>query len=205
VERARASGEEWFVEGDSEVVRASLEDAERFETIFDRYHILIWGYLARLGGRAHADELAAEVFLVAFRKRATFDPARGDVRGWLYGIASNISRTRLRSEARRRRAFAKAAGERVDSVSPVEATTDALAQRTRLRLVLEALGRLSSRDREVIVLFAWEELSYEQIADALGIEVGTVRSRLSRARTRLRELVALVGEENDELVENDHG
>lgn len=195
------SGEEEVVhrDDDAEAMRASLECPQAFELIFDRHHGVIWAYLARLGGRDRADELAGEVFLVAFARRASYDPTRGSVRSWLYGIASNLLRTRFRSDARAARAFRQAAARHRPVVVSIDGVEEVLAGRQRFDVVVAALGRLPAGDREIIVLFAWERLSYDEIATALGIEVGTVRSRLSRARGRLRELVAASGELTDEV------
>lgn len=179
---------------DAEVVRASLGDPERFGELFDRHHRAIWAYLARRAGAGRADELAGDVFVTAFGIRATYDPTRGTPRAWLYGIASNLLRTRLRSDARAARAFERAWRAQVVVASPFEEVDDAAAARLRLDRAVEALAGMAPLDREVVTLFAWERLSYEEIAAALGIAVGTVRSRLARARTRLAELVADRGE-----------
>ncbi len=80
-------------------MRASVTDPAAFEVLFDRYHARIWALLARSGGRDHADDLAGEVFVVGFRRRGDYDPARGSVRAWSYGIASNVSRTQAPADA----------------------------------------------------------------------------------------------------------
>jgi RNA polymerase sigma factor (sigma-70 family) len=183
--------------GHAGVVRASIEHPQLFEAVFEAHHGTIWRYIARSAGREHADELASEVFLVAFAGRDKYDPERGSVAAWLYGIAANLLRTRLRREARRARAFRRAAQQQLELVSPIAALEDRMHTVENLAAVLDELARLSSRDREIIVMFAWERLSYEDIAAALGIEIGTVRSRLSRARAHLRELVNTTGEIDD--------
>ncbi|MGH9184866.1 MAG: RNA polymerase sigma factor [Acidimicrobiales bacterium] len=187
--------------GDAEVVRASVARPQLFEAVFVRHHRRIWAYLARIGGRGSADDLAGEVFLAAFAERDRYDPERGSVVSWLYGIASNLQRTRFRSEARASRAFARAAAERVQAQAAVDEVEDAFMTRDTLDRVLNAMARLSISDREVIVLFVWERLSYEAMAAALGVEVGTVRSRLARARRRLRELAGLNGELTHERID----
>jgi RNA polymerase sigma factor (sigma-70 family) len=184
---------------DSEILRASLEDPEQFEAIFDRHHGVIWRYLARLGGRDRADDLAGEVFVVAFAIRDRYEPGRGSVRAWLYGIASNVVRTRLRSDGRQARAVRRLAWSDGTGVAATEAIDDRLVHEARLAAVLSAFPRLSTMDREVIALFVFEELSYQEISAALGVEVGTVRSRLARARAHLRELAGLSGEVSDDL------
>jgi RNA polymerase sigma-70 factor (ECF subfamily) len=166
------------------------DDLERFEDVFTEHHTAIWRYLARLGGRERADDLAGEVFLVAFRRRATYDPTRGPLSAWLYGIATNVYRNHVRSEWRRARAFTRAAANELVTTSPIDDIIDRRTRVEHLHAVARALARLSSQDREILVLFAWEGLSYEQIADALNMELGTVRSRLSRTRQRLRAHLA---------------
>jgi RNA polymerase sigma factor (sigma-70 family) len=183
---------------DADIVVASLGDPNLFEAIFDRHHQRIWSYLARLGGRECADELAGDVFAAAFAGRAGFDPARGSVQAWLYGIASNRFRGRGRTQARALRAMSRLAAQQAPPESPTDDALDAMARADTYERVRSAIDRLSAPDREVIVLFAWEGQSYEAIAAVLGVEIGTVRSRLSRARGRLRELAGLTGETSGE-------
>ena len=90
------------VDVDAAAVRASVEHPECFSVVFERHHRVVWTYLARLAGPDVADEIAGDVFVTAFERRARFDPARGEVRSWLYGIASNKLRTRFRSDRRAR-------------------------------------------------------------------------------------------------------
>jgi len=170
-----------------------MAEPEQFSVIFERHHRVIWTYLARLAGPDTADDVAGEVFTVAFGQRERFDPDRGAVRSWLYGIATNILHTRLRSEARARRAFARAAAA-PPAIDDMTAVDEASATADEARRVQAALGRLSRDDRELIVLRAWEQLSYADIAETLGVPIGTVRSRLSRARGRLGELLDTDGE-----------
>jgi RNA polymerase sigma-70 factor (ECF subfamily) len=180
---------------DAIVLRASLSDAARFEDIFDRHHDRIWRYLARLGGPTCADDLASEVFLVAFRRRTTFDPDRGSVSSWLYGIATNLARTRARSRARGDRAVARLQAQRTSGRS----LEDDVAASDAARRAIDALDQLSAEHREVLVLAVWEELEYAAIAEVLGVEIGTVRSRLHRARAHLRELLEATGEVNGDV------
>lgn len=177
-------------DADAELVRASLDDPQRFAEVFARHHLAVWRYLARLGGRESADDLAGDVFVAAFAQRTRFDHRRGTVRAWLYGIATNLFRTNARSNARRRTAFGRTAAERTDAVSPIEAVEGALAGSQELERVRGMIGLLSEAHREVLVLVAWEGLSYEEVAVVLNVEVGTVRSRLARARGELRGLTA---------------
>ena len=145
-----------------------------FETLFEDQFDAIYGYLARRVGPDIARDLAAETFTRAYAARKRFDAERGEPRAWLFGIANNLLRHHYRDEERRLRAFARV------ELPARDATPEEPA-------VAEALSVLSREERDVLLLFAWADLSYEQIADALRTPIGTVRSRLNRARTRMRE------------------
>lgn len=178
---------------DGDLMRASLADPQCFGELFARHHVAIWRYLARIGGRDSADDLAGDVFVAAFAQRMRFDHSRGTVRAWLYGIATNLHRTHARSSARRRTAVDRSAAERHEVESPTEAVEGALAGIQELERVRRLIALLSDAHREVLVLVAWEGLSYEEVALVLEVEIGTVRSRLARARTELRALTAQPG------------
>lgn len=178
----------------SEAVLASIDHAHRFEVVFDQYHRTIYEYLARSVGPDRADEYAGDVFVAAFDARVRYDPALGSVRGWLFGIAANIRRNRARSDSRSRRAWDRVGAERDADDGGFEVVEESLDYGKELAWVAEFLRELPEIDREVLVLYAWGELTYPEIAQALGVEVGTVRSRLARARGRLRELIAARGQ-----------
>ena len=178
----------------SDAVVASVEHPHRFEAVFEQYHRTIHQYLARAVGRDHADEHAGDVFVAAFAARARYDPALGSVRGWLFGIATNVRRTRARSHARGRRAWSRVDTDRDAHEGGFEIVEEGLDYGRRLAWVTAFMQELSETDRDVLVLYAWQQLSYPEIAQALGVEIGTVRSRLARARGRLRELLAANGE-----------
>ncbi len=182
---------------DAAVIARSRDRPAEFAAIFDRHGATLHRYLARrLGGsdRAAADDLLAETFLAAFGKRATFDTARSSARPWLYGIAANLLADHRRKEARRLQLVAPAEPDVGCHADLVADRVSAQAHRARLQ---DALDSLETRDREVVLLIAWEELSYAEVAEALDIPVGTVRSRLNRARTKLR--VALGGSDPSAL------
>jgi RNA polymerase sigma factor (sigma-70 family) len=170
---------------DAELITASLTDPERFAGVFDRHYAPIAGFLRRRLERTLADELAAETFLRAFDGRGGYDVSHPDARPWLFGIASRVLARHRRSEVRRLRAFARAGRLVVDErgLEDVDARLDAAAASP---VLAAALAELSATDREVLLLFAWAELSYDEIALALDIPVGTVKSRLHRARDVLR-------------------
>jgi RNA polymerase sigma-70 factor (ECF subfamily) len=170
---------------DGEVIAQSLTDVDVFEVIFDRHFDAIHRYVARRAGAHAGDTVASDTFCVAFDRRDRFDVHRADARPWLFGIATNLLRRHWRSEGRRRRAETRLHGERVTTPQPTEPhdRIDAALLDDRLRA---ALDQLRGGDRDVLLLFAWGGLSYAEIADALGILVGTVQSRLNRSRRRIR-------------------
>ncbi|MDO3701606.1 RNA polymerase sigma factor [Micromonospora sp. C28SCA-DRY-2] len=171
---------------DAVIIERSVRDPEAFSAIFDRHAPYIHRYLARRLGVPAADDLVAETFLAAFRGRDRFDTTHPDARPWLYGIATRIVGQHRRNEEREyrlRQAYVPATSE-ASHANRVAAVVTAQSLR---RPLLEALARLSDGDRDVLLLIAWEELRYEEVATALSIPVGTVRSRLNRARRLLRE------------------
>jgi RNA polymerase sigma-70 factor (ECF subfamily) len=179
----------------SDAVIASVEHPHRFEAVFDAYHGVVHEYLARAFGPDRADEYAGDVFVAAFTARVRYDPDLGSVRAWLLGIAVNIKRTRARSDRRGRRAWGRVGRERGGHEDlGYEFAADRVDYGRQLAWVADFLRELPDTDRDMLVLYAWAELTYTEISEALGIEVGTVRSRLSRARARLRELIAASGE-----------
>ena len=156
-----------------------------FEALFENHYDEISGYLGRrLHNRAIANDIAAQTFLEAVDRRATYDPDRGTPRGWLFGIAINLLHRQHRSEARRLKAYARAPTREIeDDYRDVDARIDAEAARAS---IWGAVASLSQADREVLLLLAWADLSYAEIAEAVGVPIGTVRSRLWRARSQIR-------------------
>ncbi|MER6406122.1 sigma-70 family RNA polymerase sigma factor [Streptomyces viridosporus] len=171
--------------GDAELIAASLEEPERFAALFDRHAPAIHQYVARRLGRDAADDVTAETFLTAFRIRARFDPARAGVRPWLYGIAAKQIGRHRREEVRALKLLARTGHDPVAD-SWTDSADDRLAAEAAARPLAGALAQLSAGDRHVLLLFAWADLGYREIAEALDIPVGTVRSRLNRARRKLR-------------------
>lgn len=163
---------------DAEDLAASLSEPQRFAAVFERHAAGVHRYISYRLGAELADDLTAETFLLAFRGRANFDPARGAVTAWLFGIATNLVRHHRRDEWRRSRiSRAAALAPRVD-----DDLAEGVTRREELRA---AVARLDRGSRDVVLLVAGAGLSYEEAAAALSIPVGTVRSRLSRARSRL--------------------
>lgn len=167
--------------------RAQAGDADAFAALFERHAKAIYNYCFRnVGDWSTAEDLLSIVFLEAWRKRTAEVPA-ANLLPWLYGIATNVIRNRRRSERR----FA-AALRRLPRPQPepdlAQAADKRIDDESQMRQALALLRQLPRREQEVFALCAWIELSYEEAALALGIPIGTVRSRLSRARARLREL-----------------
>lgn len=126
----------------------------------------------------------AETFLIAFERRHTFDPSVENVLPWLLGIATNLLRRHHRAEARTLRAYVRSVSRHEESWSA--AVDDRMDLDVATGLVAAALSSLSAIDRDTILLFTWGELTYDEIAHAMDVPIGTVRSRLNRARTTLR-------------------
>jgi RNA polymerase sigma-70 factor (ECF subfamily) len=183
--RIGGSGQEWDVGHDGEVIRTSITTPDAFAGIFEAHYRTIDAYcVRRLGADGH--DVSAATFTEAFRVRSRFDVDRADARPWLYGIASNLLRHHRRRERNRWRAYARS-----EAVGPSTFDADARVDADRLAAPLgAALRSIPPRDRDALLLFAWADLSYEQIGESLGIPVGTVRSRISRARSRLRAALA---------------
>jgi RNA polymerase sigma factor (sigma-70 family) len=183
---------------DAEVLAQSSEDPTRFAVIFERHFVTIHRYIARRIGPDDADDLAGDVFRIAFQRRDTFDRQWASARPWLYGIATNLVRAQRRSEQRRLRAFERAteAARVRTSDDEFERTAEQLDAEVTAGRVGSAVAQLTPCDRDALILFATEDLSYREVAVALAIPVGTVRSRISRARFRLRELLGVAGQQH---------
>ena len=166
---------------------AGAGDANAFGTLYERHARAIYNYLFRRSGDwSQAEDLTSVVFLEAYRRRDAVIP-EGKLLPWLYGIATNVLRNRNRALARHRAALL-----RMPPPEPVADFSDdavvRLAAEQEMRVILELVREFRDEEQEALALCVWSELSYEEAAFAVGVPVGTIRSRLSRARTRLREL-----------------
>ncbi|WP_243725615.1 RNA polymerase sigma factor [Actinomadura rubrisoli] len=177
---------------DAAVLAASVRDGDRFTAVYDRHFDGVYRYVAgRLGPQA-ADDVVAETFLAAFRRRATFDAARGSVRPWLFGIATKLVAEHRRAEARRYRALTAVGAEPAEGGYEDRVLTSVTAEGMQPRLA-KALGALARKDRDVVLLVALGQLSHQEVAQALAIPYGTVGSRLNRARRKLRASLGTEG------------
>jgi RNA polymerase sigma factor (sigma-70 family) len=181
---------------DAELLALASQEPEVFGVVFDRHFATVHRYLERRIGRDGADELSGEVFRIAFEQRKRFRPVHESALPWLYGLATNLALKRWRGEMRYARAVARLGTfSQNGHADETEASDDRVTAGIARAQLLEALATLPARDRDVVVLVAWEELTYEEVAAALDIPLGTVRSRLNRARRALRELLPEIGNE----------
>jgi RNA polymerase sigma-70 factor (ECF subfamily) len=163
---------------DIRALQRSLREPAAFDVLFVRHHVAIRRYLhARTSQPAVAEDLAAETFVRAFAARAQFRDQGHGVRAWLFQIAMNLLRDETRAEGHRGERYRRLA------VGDDAAAAPSLPSDPQLSARLRELPRVQL---EVLLLYAWADLSYAEIALALGVRVGTVRSRLHRARTQLR-------------------
>ena len=181
-------------EADAELIRASLERPDRFGGLYDRYAPQLYRYAFRRVG-ALAEDVVADTFLAAFQARRSYDLGRPDARPWLFGILTRRLADRVSSERAYHRGLAIAERAVDDPADRVAARVSADVANVP---VLTALGRLSRGERDVLLLIAWGQLSYDEVATALKVPLGTVRSRLSRARQKVRAALGGVNPINDE-------
>jgi RNA polymerase sigma factor (sigma-70 family) len=168
--------------------RAVAGDAGAFGVLFERHARAIYNYLfRRCADWSVAEDLTSVVFLDAYRRRGTVRMEDGKVLPWLYGVATNVLHNQRRSLRRHAAALRRLPPPEPQPGFGADAADRIDAER-EMRVVVAALRSLSRADREVVGLCLWSELSYEDAAIALGVPVGTVRSRLSRARRRLAQM-----------------
>lgn len=169
---------------DADFIAASVSNPQQFAEIFERHFVPIHRYVSRRLGTDMADDVAAQVFTIAFERRTSFKPSSLDARPWLYGIASNLIRNNRRSERRLLVALTRLVGQ----AEPGYCDEVTLGFDPRQNVILaRALNRLDHHQRDVLLLHCWAGLSHAEIAAALGIPAGTVASRLSRARCHVRD------------------
>jgi len=176
------------VTDDASVIMNSRHEPEAFSALFTRHAATIQRYVTRRLGPDAADDVVADTFLLAFRQRNSYDPARADALPWLYGIATNLIGRHRRNEVRLYRALARTGTDEVTAPFTDEVDSAVTAVMASRRLAA-ALARLPAAYRDPLLLLAWGDLSYEETAIALGVPKGTVRSRASRARERLRQML----------------
>lgn len=177
--------------------RPSCEDPDTWvEGLFDEHVDTIYAYLSRRLGSEAGRDATSDVFRLALENQRSFDPSRGTPLAWLYGIAGNVVRRHWRTEKRH---LARVAALRpfapLHSDEETEAVDRRLDSLSYHAAVMDAVAALPDADRELLVLFAWEDRSYSEIASVMSVPVGTVRSRLHRIRRDLRVRTGLNGEQ----------
>ncbi|SFJ05433.1 RNA polymerase sigma-70 factor, ECF subfamily [Streptosporangium canum] len=178
--------------GDADLVSASWTQPEAFAELFDRYSGMLYRYVAKRLGPEPAEDLVGETFLVAFSRRRSYDLAYPDARPWLFGILTKLISRQRRTEAARYRALSRAPVDDHED-SPADRVAAGVSAQAARPALVSALAALPAKDRDVLLLIAWGDLTYEEVAQALGIPVGTVRSRLNRGRRKVR---AALGDTN---------
>lgn len=178
---------------DAQQIDLSLAVPRAFASLFERHGTSVYRYLVKRVGPQNAEDLVGETFVTAFQSRARYDLRQPDARPWLFGIATNLSRHFWRSEERRRTRHVPGFGDDVTPDHGEEVTSCAFFA-SQEGAVARALAQLDDAHLDVLLLVAGPGFTYEEVATALGIPIGTVRSRMSRARQRLRELLGDSGQ-----------
>ncbi len=169
----------------TEGLRGGSRDA--MSQLFRAHLDVIYNYCYRRSGSwAAAEDLAATVFLEVWRSRRRAVSVDGSTLPWIYGIATNVCRNHYRSQLRHASAIARLVDEPAAPSDHGEHVANQVDNQRRVVGAVDRLRQLPQADQDVFVLVCWEELSYEAAAEALGIPIGTVRSRLARVRRRLR-------------------
>ncbi len=178
---------------DGEVIACSITDPALFGDIYDRHAPAIAAYITRRVPSSDVEPLLSDIFVAAFEHRAQFNTESTSALPWLYGIARNTVSQHYRSAERERRATGRMANLVVVNATSARATDEIVEASTigaaRLEAARSFIDRQSATDRELLLLYAWDELTYDQISEALNIPLGTVKSKLSRLRQALRRSV----------------
>lgn len=172
------------------VARLRAGDRDAMAEVFDRHADRIYNFcFRRTASWSVAEDAMAATFLEVWRIRARATAYDGELLPWLYGVAGNVCRNAVRSHRRQSALRDRLQGVEADDVDHADDVASRVDDERRMAALLDAAGRLPHRDRQILTLVAWEGLSYQQVAAALEIPVGTVRSRLSRSRSRLAQLM----------------
>ncbi|NNF63956.1 MAG: RNA polymerase sigma factor [Acidimicrobiia bacterium] len=188
------------IRSDAEVIRRSFEDPNAFSEIFERHFDEIRRFAVSRAGRDDGPDIASQVFVTAFRRRDSYKHEDyPDCRYWLYGIAHRVLKSHYRKSGRIRDKENRAKGlETGITAAPQTDVDDLIVAEQDLAAARAAIDKLRPKLREPLLLYCWEEMSYEEIAETLGVPVGTVRSRINRARQKIRELTGITGQSSGE-------
>lgn len=179
---------------DASVIARSRDEPELFSMIFDRYFPAIHRFAASRLGPGPADDVAADTFLAAFDQRDRYDLACATARPWLYGIATNLISRHRRSEVRLYRALGRSAA-RDEAESHADRVADRVSAEGLSPELARGLARLSQGDRDALLLVVCAQFSYAEVALALDVPIGTVGSRVNRARRKLRKTLGPTAQE----------
>ncbi|MFH8252355.1 RNA polymerase sigma factor [Microbacterium sp. B2969] len=171
---------------DSEIILRSVEEPAVFAELFEQHARMVGRFAARRVGVVAAEDILSETFLVAFRRRKDFDAAWQSATPWLLGIASRVLKKHRAVEAAHWRSLVMLAGREIgEGDGALEEAADRADAEASLRSLAPSIAKLPARDRDTLLLYAWGDLTYTEVAHALGVPTGTVRSRLNRVRRRL--------------------
>jgi RNA polymerase sigma-70 factor (ECF subfamily) len=177
---------------DARILSESVSEPASFSSLYERHVRAVAKYVSRRVGSDSAEDLTAEVFVRAFRRRAVFRDDHGSAFPWLLGIANNLIADHRRAERRRLEMLQRLAASRP---ARSETSVGVLAP----ELVGELL-RLPAADRDTLLLVVWGELSYAEAATALSVPIGTIRSRIARARARLGAAIGQPADPEEPIV-----
>ncbi|WP_020580390.1 RNA polymerase sigma factor [Actinopolymorpha alba] len=171
---------------DAALIERARREPEAFAEVFRRHAPEIQRYVTRRLGADPAEDVVADTFLAAFRQRERYDLSRSSARPWLYGIATNLIARHKRIEVHQLRVLERTG---TDPVSDpfTERSDERLSARSVRQRLAAALASLPAGHRDALLLVAWGGLSYQEAAQALGVRIGTVRSRVNRARNKMRK------------------
>ncbi len=175
-------------------------EVEAFDTLFDRYHVPVYNFaLFMLHDVSGAEEIMQETFVVVARAADRYEPL-GRFKAWIMGIVRNRCLGRMEAERARRAVMADGALAADEAASPDPPPEERVELDERLGLLQRAIAGLPDRQREVIVLYAFERMQYREIADALGMPMGTAKTLIHRARAALAAALGGSQKENDDAV-----
>lgn len=188
------------IRSDAEVIRRSFEDPNAFSEIFERHFDEIRRFAVSRAGHDDGPDIASQVFVTAFRRRDSYKHEDyPDCRYWLYGIAHRVLKSHYRKSGRIRDKENRAKGlETGITAAPQADVDDLIVVEQDLAAARAAIDTLRPKLREPLLLYCWEEMSYDEIAETLGVPVGTVRSRINRARKKIRELTGIAEQSSGE-------
>jgi RNA polymerase sigma-70 factor (ECF subfamily) len=178
---------------DAELITRSMTEPRCFAPLFERHAVAVHRYLAAKTNSTDVEDLVSETFLTAFSSRVHFDTSHPCALPWLFGIANNVHRHHWRSEGRRQSRLRRVVPPK-DTADPTDQLVEHLDSRAHESEFADAFASLSEHQRETFILIGDLGLSYEDAGLALGVPIGTIRSRMNRARSRLRELLGIDGQ-----------